>query len=773
MDKERNLSANDQAALDYHSQGRPGKIEIRPTKSTLTSDQLSLAYSPGVAIPCQEIAKDEDQVFRYTAKGNLVGVVSNGTAVLGLGAIGPLASKPVMEGKGILFKKFADIDVFDIELNENTVEGMVNAVKALEPTFGGINLEDIKAPECFEIESALVEQMNIPVFHDDQHGTAIIATAAFINALEVVGKKVEDTKIVFSGAGAASMACAKLFRQIGAKPENFIMCDSKGVLYRGRKAGMNKYKEDFAVETKHRTLEEAIHQADAFVGLSVKGILTPKMVQSMGPQPIIFAMANPDPEITPEEVAKVRNDAIIATGRSDYPNQVNNVLGFPFIFRGALDVRAKKINEEMKLAAVHALANLAKEEVPDEVRMAYSNKEFSFGPHYLIPTPFDQRILTRVAPAVARAAVQSGVARHQMTDFDAYAQELAARLGSGQAFIKSLRDRLSPTKRSRIAFAEGENLRILLAANRIADEGIIHPVLVGNPKNIHKKIQHHRLTHLQQVEIISPEEGPLRAEFSEFYYNHRQRKGVSQAHAQQVMAQSNYFTAMLVKKGHVDGMITGATHTYPESFRPVKEIIGTHCGHKAAGIIILVSRNKLYFLADCTLQFDPDAQALANIAVDTANVYRHFTGKGPRVAFLSFSNFGSSNHPDASKMAQATFLAKQLEPELICDGELQADVAVDDRLITRMFPFAHFQESADVLIMPNLSAANIAYKLAGQLSDDIDIIGPIIIPLNKSVNIVQRTSTVDQIINEAILTAFMGQITMARPKDKKQKKDHQ
>ncbi|MCY4644953.1 MAG: NADP-dependent malic enzyme [Bacteriovoracales bacterium] len=750
-------SPKDRKALNYHAEGRPGKIEIRATKPTLTSSQLSLAYSPGVAIPCLEIAKREDDVFRYTAKGNLVGVITNGTAVLGLGKIGPLASKPVMEGKGVLFKKFADIDVFDIELDEPDVEGMIRIIKALGPTFGGINLEDIKAPDCFEIEKALVEQMDIPVFHDDQHGTAIIAAAAFINALEVVKKKIHKVKIVFSGAGAASMACAKLFIQMGAKKDNLIMCDSKGVLYEGRTSGMNKYKDEFAAKTEHRSLAEAIKKADAFIGLSVKGLLSKEMVASMGKKPIIFAMANPDPEITPEEVAKVRKDAIMATGRSDYPNQVNNVLGFPFIFRGALDVRAKKINEEMKLAAVKALADLAKEEVPDEVKRAYDNKDFSFGPQYLIPKPFDHRVLTRVAPAVAKAAVSSGVARHPITDFEAYALELEARLGSGQAFIKSLRDRIDITSPPRIAFAEGEDIRILYAVNRIKDESPVCPILIGDPAKIYPKIENHHLYHLHDVEIIHPEKDPRRKDFTHLYYSSRQRKGVSLSHAQQVMGIGNYFGAMLVKNSHVDGMITGAAHTYPESFRPVMEIVGTHQGHKAAGIIILVSKNKLHFIADCTLQFDPDAKALADIAIDTAGAYHSFTGKHPKVAFLSFSNFGSSPHPDAKKMAKAASLTKEMAPYLVCDGELQADVAVDSRLITSLFPFSDLQDSADVLIMPNLNAANIAYKLAGQLSEDIDMIGPIIIPLNSPINIVQRTSTVDQIVHETILTAFMAQ----------------
>lgn len=755
MSDKKNLSHKDIEALNYHSEGRPGKIAVTPTKPTLTSHELSLAYSPGVAIPCMEIARDEEEVFKYTAKGNLVGVISNGSAVLGLGNIGALAGKPVMEGKGVLFKKFADIDVFDIEVNESTVEGMVKVVEALEPTFGGINLEDIKAPECFEIEKQLVEKMNIPVFHDDQHGTAIIASAAFVNAVELVGKKIEDLKVVFSGAGAAALACANLFFKMGVRRENLFMCDSKGVIYQGREKGMNKYKDEIAVETKHRTMADAINGADAFIGCSMKGLLTKEMVKTMAKDPIIFAMANPDPEILPEEVAEVRDDAIMATGRSDYPNQVNNVLGFPFIFRGALDVRARKINDEMKLAAVHALADLAREEVPEDVKRAYGNEEFKFGRSYLIPKPFDKRVLTRVAPAVAKAACETGVAKLPIDDFEAYAGELAARLGVGQAFMKSLRDRIDTKNKPKIVYAEGQHTKILKAVNTIVQEGRIEPILIGDPKVIKEKAELNQLYHLDKVEIIRPDQDERLGEFTDFFYNRRQRKGISKGYASELMEQGNYFGSMLVRKGYADGMVTGAARTYPECFKPVMQIIGTVKRKHAAGIIILVLKNKVMFLADCTVQFNPDAESLANTAVDTAQLYRYFTGSEPKVAFLSFSNFGSTNHPETVKMAKAAELAKELDPTLICEGEIQADVAVNKNLQEEMFPFNKLEGGADILIFPNLSAANIAYKLVSELGD-ADIVGPILAPLQKSINIVQRTSSVTQIINNSTLTAFMS-----------------
>ena len=532
-----------QAALDYHSKGRPGKIEIRSTKPCVTSRELSLAYSPGVAEPCLEIADNPDDVFKYTAKGNLVGVVSNGSAVLGLGNIGPLASKPVMEGKGVLFKRFADVDVFDIELNANTVEEMVQAVKALEPTFGGINLEDIKAPECFEVEQQLQEIMDIPVFHDDQHGTAIIASAGFVNAVELTNRKFSELKVVFSGAGAASMAIAKLFFQLGVKPENLLMTDSKGVIYEGRKEGMNKYKEQFAVKTSHRTLADAMKGADAFMGCSAKGVVNKEMVASMAKNPIIFAMANPDPEITPEEVAEVRDDAIMATGRTDYPNQVNNVLGFPFIFRGALDVRARKINEEMKIAAVYALANLAKEEVPENVKMAYGNANFSFGKNYLIPKPFDKRVLTRVSSAVAKAACDSGVARKVISDFKQYSLDLEARLGQSGEFMRLVRSRLkSATTKKRIVFTEGSNTRILRAVNILLDEGRVVPILIGYKESIHQKMDKLGLSHMKDaVEIIKPADSD---HFEKYYFDYhadRQRKGATLSLSEDLLKRGNYF----------------------------------------------------------------------------------------------------------------------------------------------------------------------------------------------------------------------------------------
>lgn len=756
MSEDKKKSHFDLEALRYHSKGRPGKIQVSPTKPTLTSHELSLAYSPGVAIPCLEIAKNEEEVFKYTAKGNLVAVISNGSAVLGLGNIGALAGKPVMEGKGVLFKKFADIDVFDLEVDESSIEGMINVVKSLEPTFGGVNLEDIKAPECFEIEKALVEQMNIPVFHDDQHGTAIIASAAFVNAVEIVGKNMSDLKVVYSGAGAASIACAKLFYQMGVKPENLIMCDSKGVIYKGREAGMNKYKEEFAVDTKDRTLEDAMKNADAFIGCSAKGILTKEMVKTMASDPIIFAMANPDPEITPEEVAEVRSDAIMATGRSDYPNQVNNVLGFPFIFRGALDVRARKINEEMKLAAVHALAKLAREEVPEDVKRAYGNEDFNFGRNYLIPKPFDKRVLTRVSPAVAKAACESGVARKEITDFKKYAEELEARLGQGQAFIKSLRDRIDTQSKPKIVFAEGENSKILQAANSLAQEGRITPILIGHPNAIKRKAEKLNLFDLDEVEMILPEEDERLKEFSKWYYDRRQRKGISKGYANELMEQGNYFGSMLVRKGYADGMITGAEQTYPECFKPIMRIIGTVKSSPAAGIIILALKDRVVFLADCTVQFDPNAEDLSKIAIATTNLYRYFVGREPRVAFLSFSNFGSSKNSDATKMAEAMRLTKEKDPNLICEGEIQADVAVNKSLQDSMFPFNELQGEADVLIFPNLSASNISYKLLSQLGD-ADIVGPVLAPMLKPINIVQRTSSVDQIIHSATLTAFVSQ----------------
>lgn len=749
-----------QQALDYHSQGRPGKIEVISTKASITSNDLSLAYSPGVAEPCLDIYKNPADAYKYTAKGNLVAVVSNGSAVLGLGNIGALAGKPVMEGKGMLFKKFADIDVFDIELNADGVDDMVNIVSAMEPTFGGINLEDIKAPECFEIEAQLIEKMNIPVFHDDQHGTAIIAAAGFLNALEITKRKIEDAVVVFSGAGAASIACARLFIDLGVKRENLILTDSKGVIYKGRKDGMNKYKEEFAIDTPHRTLGDAMKDADAFVGCSAKGVLTKEMVATMATNPIIFAMANPEPEITPEEVAEVRQDAIVATGRSDYANQVNNVLGFPFIFRGALDVRAKKINPEMKMAAVRAIADLAKEEVPDEVKMAYGNKDFTFGPEYIIPKPFDSRALTRIAPAVAKAAMESGVARIQIENLAEYASNLANRLNTSGSFIKRLRDRHSAhvernKKKTRLVFAEGTNSRILQAVSQLLSEDRIEAILLGNEKKIHNKMDKVGVPHLKElVQVVHPTKHDEFQTFSADFAKNRQRRGITYNHAEDLMAHENYFGSMMVKSGLADAFIAGPTLSYPSCLVPVMSVIGTRDKRKAAGIFVLNFKDRVLFLADCTAQLDPSAEDLAEIAASTAELYRHLMKREPRIAFLSFSSYGSNRHPMAVKMQKATELTKSKYPELKCDGEIQADVAVNKGVLDKLFPFNDLDGPSDILIFPELNSANISYKLLSQLSD-ANAIGPILVPMARTVNIIQRTAPVSEIVNMCILTALL------------------
>lgn len=746
-------------ALDYHANGRPGKIEITPTKPCLTARDLSLAYSPGVASPCLEIAKNPEDVYKYTAKGNLVAVLSNGTAVLGLGDIGPLAGKPVMEGKGVLFKRFADIDVFDIEINSKTVEEVVRTVKALEPTFGGVNLEDIKAPECFEIEKQLQEIMDIPVFHDDQHGTAIISGAAFINACEITKRKPSEVKVVVSGAGAAAIACTNFFMELGVKKENILMVDSKGVIYKGRTEGMNKYKDAFANETKARTLADAMKDADCFIGCSAKGLVTKDMVKSMAPNPIIFAMANPDPEITPEEVAQVRSDAIMATGRSDYPNQVNNVLGFPFIFRGALDVRARKINEEMKKAAAMALAQLAKEEVPEDVKRAYGNEDFSFGRNYLIPKPFDKRVLTRVSPAVAKAAIDSGVARLKIEDFNKYAVSLQERLGQSGSFMRSVRSRLpGKADKPKIVFPEGTHSRILKAVSIIKADGLVEPILLGSKKTIQKKITEAGITNLDDVEIVHPEDTSYYEDFVQDLYTLRQRKGVSRSFARDQMKRGNYFASMMVKKGIADGMITGATQNYPECIRPIMKVIGTNTPgrSKVAGIMILIFKQRVIFLADCTVQMNPNAEDLSDIAISAAKLYRRVMQTEPRVAFLSYSNFGSNREGEASKMAEAAILAKKKDPTLIADGEMQADVATNYEIMKTLFDFSSLDKAADLLIFPDLNSANISYKLLAQLGGATPI-GPILLPLEHAINIVQRTSTVDEIVNMTNLTALIAQ----------------
>ncbi len=748
------MDKNKIEALEYHSKGRPGKIEVIATKECVTAKDLSLAYSPGVAHPCLDIAANPDDVYKYTAKGNLVAVISNGTAVLGLGDIGPLASKPVMEGKGVLFKKFADVDVFDIEVNETTVEGMIAVVKALEPTFGGINLEDIKAPECFEIEERLKEMMNIPVFHDDQHGTAIIASAAFINALEITKKDIKKVKVVFSGAGAAAIACANLMISLGVDRNNLTMCDSKGVIHKGRDKGMNKYKDAFALDTKNRTLADALDGADAFIGCSMKGLVTKAMVKSMNKDPIIFAMANPDPEIMPEEVAEVRNDAIMATGRTDYPNQVNNVLGFPFIFRGALDVRATKINEDMKLAAVYALSELAKEEVPEEVKRAYGNKEFVFGKNYLIPKPFDKRALTRVSPAVAKAAMDSGVARVQIDDLKEYARYLEGRLGHGADFMRSLRERAHSQGKARLVFPEGNNQNILVAVSELVKENIIEPIILGKPEVIKEKIARWGIEGLDDVKIICPEFSEYYPTFVDYYHSERQRKGASLALAKELMMRGSYFGPMLVREGYADGMITGANSNYPECIKPIMRVVGEQSG-KSSGISIAIFKHKILFLADCTAQVDPDSQDLAMIASNTAELFQRLMLRDPRIAFLSYSSFGSNRTGSAKKVSKAVELAKEMMPNLQIDGEMQADVAVNHRILSSMFSFAELDDSADILIFPELNSANITYKILRQLAD-CTVIGPILVPLNHSINIVQRTATIQEIIDMSVITSVIS-----------------
>lgn len=750
----------EQQALDYHSSGRPGKIEVNATKPFLTSKDLALAYTPGVAAPCLEIAKDPNLAYKYTAKGNLVGVISNGTAVLGLGNIGAIAGKPVMEGKGILFKRFADIDVFDIEVNEESIEGMVNVVKALEPTFGGINLEDIKAPECFEIESQLIEKMNIPVFHDDQHGTAIIASAAFLNAIEVTKRKISDIKVVFSGAGAASISCARLFIHLGVQPQNLIMCDSQGAIYKGREKGMNKYKEEFAVETKSRTLTDAMKDADAFIGCSARGIVTQEMIRIMGKNPIIFAMANPEPEIYPNEVFEVRTDALMATGRSDFPNQVNNVLGFPFIFRGALDVRASKINLQMKLAAVKALADLAKEEVPEEVKKAYSGQDFKFGPNYLIPKPFDSRVLTRVAPAVAKAAMDSGVARVQIPDLREYANHLQDRLSIGTGFMKTFRDGLDTKvkkigKKIKIVFAEGSNSRVLQSLRELKEDDRIEPILIGNSKVILKKMDILGLDMLKDVSILSPQKSEYFDQFCQEIYNEKQRDGVSFAQAEEMISQRNYFASMLVKDGQADALIAGPTLSYAECLMPIMNIIGTVNHRRASGIFLMVFKNRILFLADCAVQVNPSSEELSNIAISTASLFKDLMGRDPQIAFLSFSNFGSNKHPEARKVREAVELTKQRRPDLKLDGEMQADVAVNKYILDNLFNFTSLSAQTDILIFPDLNSANISYKLLTQLSDT-RAIGPILVPTNKIANVIPRTASVTEIVNLVNLTALMS-----------------
>ena len=745
-------------ALEYHSSGRPGKIEVVSTKEAKTQRDLSLAYSPGVAEPCKEIFNNVEDVYKYTAKGNLVGVITNGTAVLGLGDIGPHASKPVMEGKAVLFKIFADIDVFDIEINEKDPEKFVQIVKALEPTFGGINLEDIKAPECFYIEQQLKEQMKIPVMHDDQHGTAIISSAAMINALDLQKKKIEKVRFVINGAGAAAMACIQLYVALGAKYENFILFDKDGVLHEGR-TDLGPIRVKFAVKKSDWTLERALKDADCFLGLSVGNVVTPAMVKSMAKNPIVFAMANPDPEITYDDAIKVRKDLIMATGRSDFPNQVNNVLGFPYIFRGALDVRATQINEAMKLAAVRALAELARSAVPDIVNMAYNQTNMSYGPEYIIPKPLDPRLLSTIAPAVAKAAIASGVAQKEITNWEGYALELNKRLGLDNQLIRVIGSKARKDPK-RLVFAEADNLKILKAASIIYDEGVAYPILLGDPVKINKIAEQNNLD-LMDIPIIDPrsEEMESKREFyGQLFFNKRNRKGFNQYESMKIMKDRNHFGCMMVETGDADAMLSGLTKNYAEAIRPALQIIGTEEGvNKIAGMYLLLTKKGPLFLADTTVNFNPTAEELADITMMVAKEVRNFN-LTPRIAMLSYSNFGSSDSPEAKLVADATRILKQRNPSLIVDGEMQGSLAFNKEILKDNYPFSELvDEDVNVLMFPNLTAGNVAYNLLKEVGG-ADAIGPILLGMKKPVHVLQLGSSVRNIINMAMVAVVDAQL---------------
>ncbi len=751
-----------QQALEYHAKGRPGKIEVIPTKEAKTQRDLSLAYSPGVAEPCKEIAADAENVYKYTAKGNLVAVISNGTAVLGLGDIGPEASKPVMEGKGVLFKIFADIDVFDIEINEKDPEKFVQIVKSLEPTFGGINLEDIKAPECFYIEQELKKQLTIPVMHDDQHGTAIISSAALLNALDIQKKKIEKAKFVVNGAGAAAMACIRLYVSLGARHENFILFDKAGVLHRGR-TDLEDFKHKFANAKGEMSLADALKNADVFVGLSVGNVLTGEMIKRMAKNPIVFAMANPDPEIPYEEAIASRNDLIMATGRSDYPNQVNNVLGFPYIFRGALDVRASGINEEMKLAAVKALAELARTPVPDIVNMAYNEKSISFGAEYIIPKPLDPRLLATVAPAVAKAAIESGVARQPITDWEAYTLQLNKRLGLDNQLMRVIGSKARKDPK-RVIFADAENIKVLKAAQIILDEGIGYPILLGEEARVMQIAADNGIS-LEGIPLVNPKDDKhedVRRKFGELYFAKRQRKGVNQYEAAKMMKDRINFGCMMVETGEADALISGLSKNYPDTIRPAIQIIGTEEGvKKIAGMYILLTKRGPLFLADTTVNFNPTAEELADITLLVAKEVQHFNIK-PRIAMLSYSNFGSNKSPEAELVAKARALVKQKDPSLIVDGEVQANIAFNKDILKENYPFSDLsQGDVNTLIFPNLAAGNVAYGLLQEVGG-ADAIGPVLLGLKKPVHVLQLGSSVRSIINMVLIAVIDAQ---AKQKD--------
>jgi malate dehydrogenase (oxaloacetate-decarboxylating)(NADP+) len=746
-----------QQALDYHSKGKPGKIQVVPTKETKTQRDLSLAYSPGVAEPCLEIKENQDDVYQYTAKGNLVAVISNGTAVLGLGDIGPHASKPVMEGKGVLFKIFADIDVFDLEIDEKDPKKFVEIVKALEPTFGGINLEDIKAPDCFYIEQELKKQMNIPVMHDDQHGTAIISGAALLNALELQGKKIEQTKFVVNGAGAAAMACTRMYVMLGALPQNFLMFDKEGVLHKER-TDIPEDKLPFANGKAGISLTDALKGADVFIGLSVGNVVNAAMIQSMASNPVVFAMANPDPEVAYDVAINARPDVIVATGRSDFPNQVNNVLGFPYIFRGALDVRAKGINEAMKLAAVHALAEMARLPVPDVVNMAYNESQIVFGPEYIIPKPLDPRLLETVAPAVAKAAMDSGLAKFSIVDWEQYKINLNKRLGLDNQTLRVIGNK-ARKKPKRVVFAEADKLKILKAAQIIFDEGIGYPILLGNEEVI-KQLAEENGIELSDMQIIDPRSAscePFREKYGNILFEKRQRKGLNLYEAHKIMKDRNYYGCMMVETGDADAMISGLSKNYIETLKPAIQCIGTSPGiSKVAGMYMMLTDKGPLFLADTTVNFNPTAEEIAEIVFLTAAQVKCYNIE-PRIALTSYSNFGSSKGTEAQIMNKARSIIKSKMPDLIVDGEMQVSVAFNQQLLKDNYPFSELLgKEVNTLIFPNLSAGNVAYNLLSSVGN-ADAVGPIILGLNKPVHILQLGSSVRSIVNVALIAVVDAQ----------------
>jgi malate dehydrogenase (oxaloacetate-decarboxylating)(NADP+) len=739
--------------LEYHSSAPAGKISITPTKPCHTQRELSLAYTPGVAIPCLEIEREPALAYRYTAKGNLVGVVTNGTSVLGLGNIGALAGKPVMEGKAVLFKRFADIDVFDLELAANDPRDVIRACQMLEPTFGAINLEDIKAPDCFVVEEELRRTLRIPVFHDDQHGTAIIVGAALLNALMLVGKKIDEVIAACNGAGAASLACAEHAIRLGMKRENIIMCDIAGVVYEGRTEEMNPYKARFARKTEMRTLAEALRGADVFIGLSVGNCVTPEMLLSMAERPIVFALANPDPEIPYEVVVKTRPDAIVATGRSDYPNQVNNLLGFPFIFRGALDVRATTINEEMKLAATHALAELAREEVPDSVSRSYGLQRLEFGPQYIIPKPFDPRVLIRETLAVAKAAMESGVAQENV-ELNEYREQLERRLSKVHGVMRIMIQKAQQEPK-RVVFPEGEESKILRAAQILIDEKIALPILLGREAVIRGEAANLRIN-LESAVIVDPFHSPELGRYAEQLYRLRQRKGITRSEADELMLNRNYFGSIMVSTGDADALVAGLTMHYPDTIRPGLEVIPLRPGlRRVSGLYLMITQQGIYFFADATVNIEPSAEDLAEIAISAAETAERFDVK-PRIALLSFSNFGSTRHPLADKVRRAVELVKQRAPSLMVDGEMQAETAITPEIIEQTYPFSSLKGGANVLIFPNLEAGNVAYKLLARLGG-AEAVGPILMGLSKPVHVLQRGAEVNEIVNVAAIAVVDAQ----------------